>query len=600
MTVATFEDKHFLLRGNNLARFIQATILPKAEMDHYHFLDTLRENDVHLQRERITVIPTSIKKNYQGEFEPGTREIVQNWRDRCFELCPSFKIVSGIVDGLNEDDDYDSFYEYEIACLNGVVYGVLLNNDKLCWALNCSTSLHTKCLLLGPSGKKTQVGLAGKFGEGFKLEINKLKSKNCSVLYKTGNSLWDFKYIMQDEEQILAVESTKVGYSPHLVVCVEFTKKFINPHDVANYLLLQHDYDCVDHPYMEGNNNSGIEVLLEEDHCSKIFVNGIFVKRDDAFFPNIGINYKGCKKQYDKLGFTGRRTHIYSSKFSPWLLDCWFHKRDTEEGLTLAEKYYDMLENHPSSTLSMAWDTNICHKKEFTNELVKLFLSMYGKNAVPVENDNDGKEAKEYKLKPVQLVQSFVKILKKSEECNTKDRFYANMVNDFIANESYVESPLSFELKRDLFAIYSFLNDNNLKFTNYDLTRPIIYIKQQRIYVVSTKSLNIATIHTKEGFRECTGECFCMSFSLFKDFYTIGKEFGKEFDFINYQKYTMAKVNQLKRPNSQENCPQPKKVCTSSKEDLEKILVKSKILHQLIDAGIDKVQAAQIAELNVT
>ena len=137
---------------------------------------------------------------------------------------------------------------------------------------------------------------SGQFGEGAKVEINRLVQEDCTVKYWTGNAAWTFG---RRTAQGCTIPELHVTVQPGPVsfdfvgIAVAANSSYSGQLlDVSKFLFLQGSYDKIASMPIPSWKWSGMELLLEPQHHAKVFIQGIFVANAPSY-KGFGINYTG-------------------------------------------------------------------------------------------------------------------------------------------------------------------------------------------------------------------------------------------------------------------------------------------------------------------
>ena len=128
------------------------------------------------------------------------------------------------------------------------------------------------------------------------MEINRLVQEGCTVRYWTGNATWTFERITAHccsipELHVIVQPGPEVfdfvGIA--IVASVNYASQLL---DTARFLFLQGAYDRIASIPQSSRKWSGMELLLEERHVGKMFIQSIFVAEAPKY-KGFGINYTG-------------------------------------------------------------------------------------------------------------------------------------------------------------------------------------------------------------------------------------------------------------------------------------------------------------------
>uniref|UniRef100_A0A7S2W1H5 U-box domain-containing protein n=1 Tax=Rhizochromulina marina TaxID=1034831 RepID=A0A7S2W1H5_9STRA len=353
----------------------------------------------------------NLSRGYAEHWERySCRELVQNWFDACVERCECDRHQVEVMT-----------IEAPPCALSigadGVIY-VALHGDRLAGYLadyddsdghrcvelvNYGGAIMVDAMVLGNSSKRGMSSATGFFGEGVKVEINRLVANGASVEYETPvpgtdefHSMWTFSY----EEEISGASEvlhlhvdTVGGPTDAVAVTVKGLPAGNSAISPNNFLFLQGKYTRVVAPPTDGNQVAGIDVLLDPQHEGRIYVGGIFAL-PWATLKGIGLDYTGSGESFQKVGLGRDRSSVHVHELINLLPSAFVHQRGTPEARMLLERIFDTLQAHSHS--EMAWirdcpyDGPLTRQArewwlEFADALVALFVERYSNLAVPCE-----------------------------------------------------------------------------------------------------------------------------------------------------------------------------------------------------------------------
>lgn len=205
---------------------------------------------------------------------------------------------------------------------------------------------------------------AGQFGEGVKVEINRLRQAGCTIHYLTGNMRWEFflqRELSTSQQQLLHMRSDQVSAQSDTTMIISAPaaasagQSAFLEFDDTNYLFLRTANDslrCV--PREHGvNTDFGLEILYEGRDKGKIFVCDIYV----CSVPDmhgLGLNYLGSSKSMTAiLGVSRDRNMVDPTALTPQIGSLLhFSKQQNLEGHARALKLIlDVLYQKPTSAL---------------------------------------------------------------------------------------------------------------------------------------------------------------------------------------------------------------------------------------------------------
>ena len=145
--------------------------------------------------------------------------------------------------------------------------------------------------------------VAGHFGEGAKVEINRLVQEDCTVQYWTGNAAWTFdrrcaEGCTKEELHVIVTPGQELYDFVAVAVIAESSYKG-RLLEQDRFLFLQGDYHKFSSPALDAQSWSGLELLIEEAHWGKAYLHGILVANAPTY-TRFGLNYTGkwCVVRY--------------------------------------------------------------------------------------------------------------------------------------------------------------------------------------------------------------------------------------------------------------------------------------------------------------
>jgi hypothetical protein len=186
--------------------------------------------------------------------------------------------------------------------------------------VNFGGIITVDAMVLGVSSKRGQSGATGFFGEGVKVEINRLTASGVKVTYETPvegtlahHAKWDFSYMAEvggaSEVLHLHMEGMDAPVRGVTVKAVGLPRgrPAIDP---RMFLFLQGGYSRVSAPPQKGEQIAGIDVLLDKEHEGKIYVGGIFAL-PWATLKGVGLDYTGGGDSFKHVGLGRDRTSVH-------------------------------------------------------------------------------------------------------------------------------------------------------------------------------------------------------------------------------------------------------------------------------------------------
>ena len=169
---------------------------------------------------------------------------------------------------------------------------------------------------------------AGQFGEGAKVEINRLLQEGCTVKYWTGNANWTFKRLPAPGCTIPELHvQVRPGPKLYKFVSILIIAPSSYPQrllEVETFLFLQGDYRKVASMMYPDRPWTGMELLLDQIHWGKVFIHGIYVSEAESY-KQFGLNYTGrtfvCSEGH-VISSTVSHRMLSESLLRPQMLQC--------------------------------------------------------------------------------------------------------------------------------------------------------------------------------------------------------------------------------------------------------------------------------------
>ena len=139
-------------------------------------------------------------------------------------------------------------------------------------------------------------GFTGQYGEGAKVEINRLVQEGCKVKYHTGNATWTFERLKTPgctmPELHVRVQPGEQLYDCVCIAIVTGPQYKGRLLELDRFLFLQGPYSHLASRVLPNQQWSGMELLLDQSHWGKVFIHGIFVAKASKY-KEFGLNYTG-------------------------------------------------------------------------------------------------------------------------------------------------------------------------------------------------------------------------------------------------------------------------------------------------------------------
>eukprot|EP00834_Sanchytrium_tribonematis_P008410 NODE_976_length_2812_cov_0.620715.p1 type:complete len:828 gc:universal NODE_976_length_2812_cov_0.620715:2639-156(-) len=473
------------------------------------------------QLESEIIYDLNIERRYGNHFKSGTREIIENWWDRCLEVSQTNQVLINQL-------QYKGSRLYIAMSSPSVVVGFISRFQTNFLGINYGTGIDPKCLRMGSTSKEKNSNAAGIFGEGFKVEVNRLLASGCEVIYRSGNTEWNFIHDIDVFKMKSIKQATEV---PNLCVAVSnIAEDTIFSLNENHYLFLQ----ILDHDFIfktdtsENRVFSGCELLCSPNHISKIYVHGIFVKEDTRNYPTFGINYKGSKGSFKALGISRDRDNIlgqYLAKEIPYI---WTQNKSHKQEAALVSLIYDTIDKYPNSALAdeyrYSFKISAIHLG-FFERLLAEFFRRHPKLYIPVKDSKQNEEILFLNFEPIKVSENMLNVLNQSRDCPTLEKAYEirdeHFVNHPCVTFNADELKLTLEIGVELTSLFSpEVSDNLIKWKNIreafgNSQRLLYYSKNHNQWIIDTGLLDINRVHGilmyEDSKFSCAGtNCVCV------------------------------------------------------------------------------------------
>lgn len=218
-------------------------------------------------------------------------KVVTSYMDHIYELSISNKYVS-------DWNVKDAIREILQNAIDGNTNGheMYINYDKVNQLItigNKFSKINTSELVLGNSSKSNNEKAIGKFGEGFKLALVVLLRNGHNVEINNCDKRWTpfFEYSENFNTEVLKIRSTVLEGCTSL----EFA---ISNIDNSLYQTLMEYFPCIHKKYGKTIETAYGDILLEPEFQGKMFVEGLFVQKDDSF--EFGYNFRASEVSLDR------------------------------------------------------------------------------------------------------------------------------------------------------------------------------------------------------------------------------------------------------------------------------------------------------------
>jgi len=345
----------------------------------------------------VTIAPQvrslNISSEYASYLTVSVREHIQNWRDQCLSLAQRIDTSCTIDDLTTRSNSWHT----------GEAYALLFQDRTLGWLswerslsdgkrsmriVNHSTALTLDILTLGHSSKRGVDGMAGFFGEGVKVEINRLVVADSRIRYRTANTEWTFFFATPSEAQRVLSVRVEAASSR--------SRDSTTDTEISLESLPEHVFHAEDFLFLLPPTlavaASDLSVLLDRRLVSRVHLHGIFVK----CFPELnhfGLDFSG--RITSSLNLGRDRNHLDISSLLELLPNVFDTAVANNTPVAYIERLsvatYNMLEPlHSSSAVSFSMYMARLRQQEkpastraMANCLLQVFFMRHGPNAIP-------------------------------------------------------------------------------------------------------------------------------------------------------------------------------------------------------------------------
>mmetsp|Transcript_16086 Transcript_16086/g.49158 ORF Transcript_16086/g.49158 Transcript_16086/m.49158 type:complete len:880 (+) Transcript_16086:538-3177(+) len=360
------------------------------------------------------------------------RELIQNWHDEC--------LASASPTILQPVEYHGANWVVIALCVrtgprDGIVVGYFAqwraSGVGMCAQLtNFGTVLAPSILALGRSEKRAS-NSAGCFGEGMKVELERLVAGGAHVRILTGGCLWEFGYATVAESSCLVCRGQPypLESAGHTSVVVDQLQ--VQADLARDYLFLR--------PPLPGTVASGAPVrfLLGEELAGKVFVRGILIKDyGTSRLPRLGLDFIGDKSLYSTIRLGRDRNDVDLRVIAGFVPTAFVNVADAGAKLEVAARIYDSVLECPTGDMSHIFET-WCQPSQTTHgddevvadALVDAFRHRHPQG-FPVERvadsrgESEMREAAYLLATPVPLPAELYRLLQRSPHMPTLDALW--------------------------------------------------------------------------------------------------------------------------------------------------------------------------------
>jgi len=254
--------------------------------------------------------------------------------------------------------------------------------DKVFTLGNKSSVLTTTSLLLGSSTKTEDESLIGKYGEGYKIALLVLTrlNKNVTIYNYGAREVWRPKFINSKRYQskLLVVDvDRKHIWSKVPDNNLRIQIENVSSSDVVkikeSILFLQENYESIQ--------SGDCEILTDERHRGKLFVNGLYVSSMEGFkygynLPPDLLDLDRDRKTVREFDLTWETSRLWSE------VDATKHSSKIIELLVENSREVQYISHRLTSSKN---------SDEIKERAFDFFIEKYGPNSVPISSEEDKK-----------------------------------------------------------------------------------------------------------------------------------------------------------------------------------------------------------------
>ena len=214
---------------------------------------------------------------------------------------------------------------------------------------------------------------AGQYGEGVKVEINRLIQAGCTVEYHTANMLWKFgrrRERASSSQDLLymhsVVQPTTVSDTSMTIAAPVASSGAFEYLDLqeTDYIFLRaagsYDSYCCIPRHLGSQSSFGMEILFDQRDHGRLYVRDFFVC-SDPLLKGFGLNYLGTGGSViSRLGLSRDRNFIRVSHLIYQLNELLLHAKSLHPARhkELLLLFLDILQKQPTSALRHLADEN--------------------------------------------------------------------------------------------------------------------------------------------------------------------------------------------------------------------------------------------------
>jgi len=387
---------------------------------------------------------------YAQHLPPSVREHTQNWRDQVVTIALQQWEQSSPSSSFQPGRDIHLLYHTTegspprvrwALCSLGVTFGVLLHEPRCLTFINFHTTLSLDILMLGYTtkmeGNTHRPWMAGRFGEGVKVEINRLLQHNSRLTYWTGQERWDFTCAPQapNARPELCVVQQLFQRPPSSPTVIRIETVPPNAFIPEHYVFLtpsMTSLSSVDGLYT---------VYLDDNLKGRIYLHGIYVRSLPAHY-GFAIDYHGTAdveigrdRDHASLSWFCVRTHLVVTT----------EALQSKLGIILeyVRRLYDVLQREDTSFSDFC--PSPCDSPGTLLNLSNLLVEEFGRRfpggcAIPVDSHSPRTEddARLLGSQVVHVPPLLMMYFRRTPQCPTIEQLWVNRSRDVLSLPEYI------------------------------------------------------------------------------------------------------------------------------------------------------------------
>lgn len=282
---------------------------------------------------------------------------------------------------------------------------------------NKTSVLTLDTLLLGSSSKRDDENTIGKHGEGYKVALMVLLREGKQVtIYNYGvREIWKTRLVKSRKFNgalITEVDVQKKAFfqsvpSHNLTIVVEGVSEEEYENIVASNLHLQDDV-----PKFETSNNTG-DILISPEHKGKIFVNGLYITKNEKFHYGYNMTPKNINLDRDR-----KLIDSFNLSWETSRLWRYVGQETLVADLILKEAIDVKYVKSRGDSYSIEGEKEKSVDKKIAESLKTSFIQQHGSKSIPISSNSDLQKVSKASggYKPVMVTSGVTEYLKEVVE----------------------------------------------------------------------------------------------------------------------------------------------------------------------------------------